>query len=191
MVFSRPYDDPMVGRESTARGRGHESAQSAVVHFPPRNVVAEQTGTKPTDCGTKGKTWAAAMTRLTALLLAAMSVVDTAQGFAVPSSSRRTATLLHAGGWGNNQARSVNDEELSGLNSAPIYDEYEIEDRGEFMQRVSEERRSLRVRKAADLLEVARIAGVELKRKEKDPDKLDLFDAEDVASDEDYLDVSI
>ncbi|EJK67825.1 hypothetical protein THAOC_11090 [Thalassiosira oceanica] len=120
-----------------------------------------------------------------------MSVVDTAQGFAVPSSSRRTATSLHAGGWGNNQARSVNDEELSGLNSAPIYDEYEIEDRGEFMQRVSEERRSLRVRKAADLLEVARIAGVELKRKEKDPDKLDLFDAEDVASDEDYLDVSI
>ena len=77
------------------------------------------------------------------------------------------------------------------MNGSPIYDEYEIEDRGKFMQRVDEERRSLRVRKAADLLEVARIAGVELKRKEKDPDKLDLFDAEDISSDDDYLDVSI
>ncbi len=65
------------------------------------------------------------------------------------------------------------------------------------MQRVNNERKSLRIKKAADLLEVARIAGVELKRKEKDPDKLDLFDAEDLKSgggsgeNEEYLDVSI
>ena len=40
-------------------------------------------------------------------------------------------------------------------------------------------------------MEVARIAGVELKKKTKDPEKLDLFDADDFESDEDYLDVSI
>lgn len=64
------------------------------------------------------------------------------------------------------------------------------------MQRVNAERKSLRIKKAADLLEVARIAGVELKRKEKDPDKLGLFDAEDLKSGsssetDEYLDVSI
>lgn len=59
------------------------------------------------------------------------------------------------------------------------------------MQRVNDERKSLRIKKAADLLEVARIAGVELKRKERDPEKLDLFDSEDLKSDDEYLDVSI
>jgi hypothetical protein len=56
---------------------------------------------------------------------------------------------------------------------------------------VNNERKSLRIKKAADLLEVARIAGVELKRKEKDPMRLDLFDSEDLKSDDEYLDVSI
>jgi hypothetical protein len=96
-----------------------------------------------------------------------------------------------AGGWGNNQERSVTNEEFGGVNGAPIYDSYEIEDRGQFMQRVNAERKTLRNKKAADLLEVARIAGVELKRKEKDPDKLDLFDAEDFSGDDEYLDVSV
>lgn len=96
-----------------------------------------------------------------------------------------------AGGWGNNQERSVADEEFGGANGAPIYDSYEIVDRGEFMQRVNAERKSLRRKKASDLLEVARIAGVELKRKEKDPEKLDMFDAEDMSSGDEYLDVSI
>jgi hypothetical protein len=82
-------------------------------------------------------------------------------------------------------------EEFGGVNGSPIYDTYEIEDRGQFMQRVNNERKSLRIKKAADLLEVARIAGVELKRKEKDPSKLDLFDAEDLKGDDEYLDVSI
>ena len=97
-----------------------------------------------------------------------------------------------AGGWGNNQERSVSNEELGGINGSPIYDSYEIEDRDQFMQRVNAERKTLRNKKAADLLEVARIAGVELKRKERDPDKLDLFDAEDlVGGDDEYLDVSV
>lgn len=98
---------------------------------------------------------------------------------------------LFAGGWGNNQERSVSNEEFGGVNGSPIYDSYAIEDRGEFMQRVNEERKSLRIKKAADLLEVARIAGVELKKKERDPEKLDLFDPEDISSDDEYLDVSI
>ena len=103
-----------------------------------------------------------------------------------------STSLQMAGGWGNNQERSVNSEEFGGVNGSPIYDSYEIEDRGQFMQRVNDERKTLRNKKAADLLEVARIAGVELKRKEKDPDKLDLFDAEDlIGGDDEYLDVSI
>ena len=102
-------------------------------------------------------------------------------------------TSLHmAGGWGNNQERSISNEEFGGLNGSPIYDSYEIEDRGQFMQRVNAERKTLRNKKAADLLEVARIAGVALKRKEKDPEKLDMFDAEDLTGkDDEYLDVSI
>eukprot|EP00584_Thalassiosira_punctigera_P021125 CAMPEP_0172550538 /NCGR_PEP_ID=MMETSP1067-20121228/30035_1 /TAXON_ID=265564 ORGANISM="Thalassiosira punctigera, Strain Tpunct2005C2" /NCGR_SAMPLE_ID=MMETSP1067 /ASSEMBLY_ACC=CAM_ASM_000444 /LENGTH=142 /DNA_ID=CAMNT_0013338149 /DNA_START=108 /DNA_END=536 /DNA_ORIENTATION=+ len=98
---------------------------------------------------------------------------------------------LFAGGWGNNQERSVSDEEIGGVNGSPIYDSYEIQDRGKFMQRVNAERKSLRIKKAADLLEVARIAGVELKKKERDPEKLDMFDPEDLISDDDYLDVSV
>ena len=83
------------------------------------------------------------------------------------------------------------DEEFGGVNGSPIYDSYQVEDRGKFMQRVNEERKSLRLKKAADLLEVARIAGVELKKKERDPEKLDMFDAEDLSNDEEYLDVSV
>jgi len=59
------------------------------------------------------------------------------------------------------------------------------------MQRVNEERRSMRIKKAADLLEVARIAGVELKKKVVDPDELGMFDVEDLSSDDEYLDLSI
>ena len=59
------------------------------------------------------------------------------------------------------------------------------------MQRVNEERRSMRIKKAADLLEVARIAGVELKKKVVDPDELGMFDPEDLSSDDEYLDLSI
>lgn len=108
-----------------------------------------------------------------------------------PCRSTHFKPLHMGGGWGNNQERSVNSAEVGGVNGSPIYDSYEIEDRGQFMQRVNEERKTLRNKKAADLLEVARIAGVELKRKEKDPDKLDMFDAEDFGSDDEYLDVSI
>ena len=109
----------------------------------------------------------------------------------IPQMCPARKTHLSAGGWGNNQERAVFDEEFGGTNGSPIYDSYEIEDRGEFMQRVNSERKTLRRKKASDLLEVARIAGVELKKKEKDPEKLDLFDAEDMSSDDDYLDVSV
>merc|ERR1740139_1734972 len=92
----------------------------------------------------------------------------------------RRASELCAGGWGNNQERSVSEEELGGVNGSPIYDSYAIEDRGQFMQRVNEERKSLRIKKAADLLECARIAGVELTKKVRDPEKLDMFDPEEL-----------
>ena len=108
-----------------------------------------------------------------------------------PYTTRHHTSKLFAGGWGNNQERSVSDEEFGGVNGAPIYDSYEIEDRGEFMKRVNDERKSLRIKKAADLLEVARIAGVELKKKERYPEKLDMFDVDDLSSDDEYLDVSI
>jgi hypothetical protein len=113
--------------------------------------------------------------------------------FTCTNQCRPACTPLQmAGGWGNNQERSVSNEEFGGVNGSPIYDSYEIEDRGQFMQRVNAERKTLRNKKAADLLEVARIAGVELKRKEKDPNKLDLFDAEDlIGGDDEYLDVSV
>ncbi|KAL3795688.1 hypothetical protein ACHAWO_004273 [Cyclotella atomus] len=113
--------------------------------------------------------------------------------FTYTRQCRSTCTPLQmAGGWGNNQERSVSNAEFGGVNGSPIYDSYEIEDRGQFMQRVNAERKTIRNKKAADLLEVARIAGVELKRKEKDPDKLELFDAEDlIGGDDEYLDVSV
>ncbi len=111
-----------------------------------------------------------------------------------PSSIQTTlqrSSELMAGGWGNNQERPVLNEEFGGVNGAPIYDAYEIEDRGQFMKRVNDERKTLRRKKASDLLEVARIAGVELKKKERDPERLDMFDPEDMSGPDEYLDVSI
>lgn len=128
--------------------------------------------------------------KIHALFTAALWCSQTS-AFTNTKQCRSTCPLQMAGGWGNNQERSVNSAEVGGVNGAPIYDSYEIEDRGQFMQRVNDERKTLRNKKAADLLEVARIAGVELKRKEKDPDKLEMFDAEDFGSDDEYLDVSI
>lgn len=145
------------------------------------------------------------MTRISSAVLpitmvVACSFFNVASSFTIIESSCksicRTSTInlsgqLYAGGWGNNQERAVNDAEVGSVNGSPIYDSYAIEDRSQFMQRVNNERKSLRIKKAADLLEVARIAGVELKRKEKDPMRLDLFDSEDLKSDDEYLDVSI
>eukprot|EP00571_Detonula_confervacea_P009353 CAMPEP_0172326286 /NCGR_PEP_ID=MMETSP1058-20130122/56111_1 /TAXON_ID=83371 /ORGANISM="Detonula confervacea, Strain CCMP 353" /LENGTH=152 /DNA_ID=CAMNT_0013043035 /DNA_START=38 /DNA_END=496 /DNA_ORIENTATION=- len=108
-----------------------------------------------------------------------------------PCMPRSGSSELYGGGWGNNQERSFTDEEFGGVNGAPLYDSYEIEDRGKFMQRVNAERKTLRIKKAADLLEVARIAGVELKKKDVDPEKLDMFDVDDLSNDDEYLDVSI
>ena len=125
------------------------------------------------------------------MMVSLSSLLGLGEAFTHQSCSLKTTHLSMAGGWGNNQERAVFDEEFGGTNGSPIYDSYEIEDRGEFMQRVNSERKSLRRKKASDLLEVARIAGVELKKKEKDPEKLDLFDAEDMISGDDYLDVSI
>ncbi|KAK1748765.1 hypothetical protein QTG54_000704 [Skeletonema marinoi] len=100
-------------------------------------------------------------------IMIALSSCSLGQAFTHQTCSTKTTHLSMAGGWGNNQER-------------------------EFMQRVNSERKTLRRKKAADLLEVARIAGVELKKKEKDPEKLDMFDAEDMSSgDDEYLDVSI
>lgn len=131
---------------------------------------------------------------LAALFLAtSMALCHQASAFA-PLSNRialQSTSKLLAGGWGNNQERPVLDEEFGGVNGAPIYDAYEIEDRGQFMKRVNDERKTLRRKKASDLLEVARIAGVELKKKERDPEKLDLFDPEDMSGPDEYLDVSI
>ena len=59
------------------------------------------------------------------------------------------------------------------------------------MKTVKAERKMMRNKKAADLLECARIAGVELKKKEVDPEKLDMFDVDDLSSNDEYLDVSI
>lgn len=146
------------------------------------------------------------MTRISSAVLLLITMVvacsffNVASSFTTIASSCKTicrtslinsSSQIYAGGWGNNQERSVNDAEVGGLNGSPIYDSYAIEDRSQFMQRVNNERKSLRIKKAADLLEVARIAGVELKRKEKDPMRLDLFDSEDLKSDDEYLDVSI
>mmetsp|Transcript_14867 Transcript_14867/g.31284 ORF Transcript_14867/g.31284 Transcript_14867/m.31284 type:complete len:145 (+) Transcript_14867:68-502(+) len=131
---------------------------------------------------------------LTALFLAtSMALCQQVSAFA-PLSNKITlisSSKLLAGGWGNNQERPVLDEEFGGVNGAPIYDAYEIEDRGQFMKRVNDERKTLRRKKASDLLEVARIAGVELKKKERDPEKLDMFDPEDMSGPDEYLDVSI
>jgi len=125
-------------------------------------------------------------------IMIALSSCSLGQAFTHQTCSTKTTHLSMAGGWGNNQERGVLNEEIGGANGSPIYDSYEIVDRGEFMQRVNSERKTLRRKKAADLLEVARIAGVELKKKEKDPEKLDMFDPEDMSSgDDEYLDVSI
>lgn len=134
-------------------------------------------------------------TKVVAWLVFVVSVLSSSTAFTYQTSSsipcKVRTRLSMAGGWGNNQERAVFDEEFGGVNGSPIYDSYEIEDRGEFMQRVNAERKTLRRKKASDLLEVARIAGVELKKKEKDPEKLDMFDPEDISSDDEYLDVSI
>mmetsp|Transcript_24656 Transcript_24656/g.40155 ORF Transcript_24656/g.40155 Transcript_24656/m.40155 type:complete len:135 (+) Transcript_24656:69-473(+) len=134
------------------------------------------------------------MTNAAILLLAIACSFHATTSFGTSPHTRTrgsSTSELFAGGWGNNQERSVSDEEVGGVNGSPIYDAYAIEDRGEFMQRVKAERKMMRNKKAADLLEVARIAGVELKKKEVDPEKLDMFDVDDLSSDDEYLDVSI
>ena len=95
------------------------------------------------------------------------------------------------GGWGIGPSKDIQEEEFanSGGNIRG-FDAYEMENQGQFMRRVQQDRKGLKQKRGDELLEIARMAGIMDKKKEEKKDRLDKFDADDF-SDEDDLDVRV
>lgn len=95
------------------------------------------------------------------------------------------------GGWGIGPSKEIQDEEFANRGSARGYEQYELENQGTFMRRVREERSGIQKKKANEMLEIAKMAGIlDKKKMDERGDRLDRFDADDMADDDD-LDVSV
>uniref|UniRef100_A0A7R9WGD0 Uncharacterized protein n=1 Tax=Pseudictyota dubia TaxID=2749911 RepID=A0A7R9WGD0_9STRA len=96
------------------------------------------------------------------------------------------------GGWGIGPSKEIQDEEFANRGgNARGYDAYELQNQGQFMRRVREERTGLKQKKANELLEIAKMAGIlDKKKMDERGERLDKFDADDMDDDDD-LDVSV
>jgi len=102
-----------------------------------------------------------------------------------------TSVHMAPGGWGIGPSKEIQDEEFANRGNTRGYDKYELQNQGQFMRRVREERSGLKKKKANELLEIAKMAGIMDKKKlEERGDRLDKFETEDMSDDED-LDVRV
>ena len=124
--------------------------------------------------------------RTTVLLLALMALnID---GFQIGLVQKRAATALHGegtGGWGIGGSRELIPEEFA-KGDRRAFEGYNLQDRGEFMRQLNQDKEALKNDEMAELLGVAKIAGLNVKNPK---DRLNKFDDE-LMDDDDDLDVS-
>lgn len=107
--------------------------------------------------------------------------------FVVSSSPTLPTRLYNAvGGWGIGQSRELTDGEMVNRGERRSFDGYQLKERGDFLKGIQDDRAQMAKDEIAELLGVAKMAGIDV----KDPNgRLNKFDDDDW--EEEYLDVSV
>jgi len=79
-----------------------------------------------------------------------------------PSSKILTQLYGATGGWGIGQSREISEAEFA-RGERRAFDGFEITEQGEFMRQVNRQRKDMVQEEKNELLEVARMAGIEVK----------------------------
>mmetsp|Transcript_11315 Transcript_11315/g.13672 ORF Transcript_11315/g.13672 Transcript_11315/m.13672 type:complete len:152 (+) Transcript_11315:86-541(+) len=123
------------------------------------------------------------MNRSIAFLLAYLAC----NGHAFSTTTTRTTTTTQlfsaTGGWGIGQSRELTDAEKA-KGERRAFDGYKMQDRGDFMRQVKQDRAKMFSDEKDELLAVAKMAGIDVKPSNKFDD--DLF-----GEDDDDLDLSV
>jgi hypothetical protein len=127
---------------------------------------------------------------LIAVLTVVLSSVDSFNiaYYRPPTTSKATlsiATVLHGegtGGWGIGGSREMVPEEFAKGGEGRFFEGYKLQDRGEFMRKVSRDKQELKKDEMDELLGVAEIAGLKVKDPSERLNKFapDLLDDEDI-----------
>jgi hypothetical protein len=96
-------------------------------------------------------------------VLFSLSCLSLSYGFVVQTSVP-VSTELHGatGGWGIGQSREISDAEFA-RGERRAFDGFEITEQGEFMRQVNRQRKDMAKEEKNELLEVARMAGIDVK----------------------------
>lgn len=98
-----------------------------------------------------------------------------------------TTRLYNTGGWGIGPQRELTPEEFAGRGERRAFEGYQLKNQGEFLQQLSDEKDQFKKDELAEIMNVARMAGIQVDEVKKRSNK---FGA-DVLEDEDDLDVSV
>ncbi|GAX26088.1 hypothetical protein FisN_42Lh005 [Fistulifera solaris] len=105
----------------------------------------------------------------------------------VSSSSRTVLYGEGTGGWGLGNSREMVPEEFA-RGERKAFEGYRLQDRGEFMRKVRDDKDNLKKQEMAELLGVASIAGINVKNPK---DRLYKFDSDLIKEDDEDIDLSV
>jgi hypothetical protein len=122
------------------------------------------------------------------LSLFSMGVLSISNGFVLqPSTVVPTQLFGATGGWGIGQSREISEGEYA-RGERRAFDGFEITEQGEFMRQVKRQRLEMIEEEKNELLEVARMAGIEV----KDPStRLNKFGNDVLAEEDEDLDLRV
>eukprot|EP00560_Eucampia_antarctica_P008590 CAMPEP_0197826798 /NCGR_PEP_ID=MMETSP1437-20131217/3697_1 /TAXON_ID=49252 ORGANISM="Eucampia antarctica, Strain CCMP1452" /NCGR_SAMPLE_ID=MMETSP1437 /ASSEMBLY_ACC=CAM_ASM_001096 /LENGTH=106 /DNA_ID=CAMNT_0043427383 /DNA_START=167 /DNA_END=487 /DNA_ORIENTATION=+ len=94
------------------------------------------------------------------------------------------------GGWGIGPSKDISEEEFAKTGtSAKPYEGYGLEDQSTFTRRVRSERQDMKKRKALEMLEIAKMAGIGEKKETES--RLDRFEKDVFEDEDDDIDVRV
>lgn len=102
------------------------------------------------------------------------------------STGRGTVLFEAVGGWGVGNSRDITPEEFA-KGDRRAFEGYELTDKSDFMRNVKEEQEQMKKSELAELLGVAKIAGINVKNPNE---RLNKFES-DLLDDDEDLDLSV
>jgi hypothetical protein len=110
--------------------------------------------------------------------------------FITADRSVSSNTVLYGegtGGWGLGNSREMVPEEFA-RGERKAFEGYRLQDRGEFMRKVRDDKDNLKKQEMAELLGVASIAGINVKNPK---DRLNKFETDLIQEDDEDIDLSV
>jgi hypothetical protein len=132
--------------------------------------------------------WRLLLLLASALLPSTSAFLPAERGARSVSSSSKTVLYGEGtGGWGLGNSREMVPEEFA-RGERKAFEGYRLQDRGEFMRKVRDDKDNLKKQELAELLGVASIAGINVKNPK---DRLNKFDEDFIQEDDEDIDLSV